>query len=1113
LQEDAMPLRWISISPLALAALGHFALLGSLASPALGVEPAQAYLEGLRERGYYDEALEYLDAAQANPAVPTAFKHAILYERGATLVQGARELRDSVLREKQLDEGQKALQAFLDEQPSSILALATRSQLSAVIVERARGKLEKANKLPTAERQALAGEARALYGEAVTAFEELVKELAEKLKGYPAAMDARKDARRIEERDRLRTDHLQAQIYIATTYEEMAETVENTAKERAEMLTKAADIYKDIYNNYRTRLGGVYCHLYEGRCLLKLGRYKDASAVFGELLANPDKEEAFRTLKYKTMPLAVEAWFAQNLYLEIINKALPVIELARSSEDQTDEMMGMRLSVAKAMKAYAAELTKANPRDAAARNLQVEARKLVLYVTKTPSEYQETARKLLPEFAEGESIAAAQRPEPRNFAEASTAMKDTVEAMQAADLDLKNLPQRIQSESDQAAKAALQKQFEEAAKTVQESHGAALRYARLALRFASRETDVNDVNLVRYVLAYLLYAQGDLHQAATVGQFLAERYPEGPGARPCANIAMKSYLRLFDGSAPENRAFESARLISICSYITQKWPDQPEAEEALNTLIPFMIREKKLAEAQSYLERIPSDSPHRGIAELKTGQALWASYLENGRKIREWEELETPPAEVDLPARKRELEALKTKAKEILTSGVERMRAGGEAGTVLVTAILSLAQIYVDTAEPAKAVPLLEDPQLGLLTLVASQDSATQKPGFAEEVYKTALRAYISSLGSGADGASAVEKAKGVMKSLKEHVGDSREGQAQLVANYMSLAKDLQRQMEIADGPTKKSLGQGFEAFLSQVGENSTDLDILNWVGETYLGMAESYGKSLKSLTPEAKSYYQKSGETYQKILDLGAKIPSFLPPAMATQIRMQLAKTKRGVGDFVGAANEFEVVLRDNPALLPVQIEAARTYQEWGALGKPDLFANAIFGARPDKAGNGRNIIWGWFLIGNLTQGNASFKEQFYEARYSLVYCRYHYGMGQKDSAKKLEMIKLAKRDLTSFASGHSEMGGDRWRPQFDALLKNIQRELKEPPLGLKGLKVLEPVAAEPAASTAVPTSAPARGSPTVTKPKTKSTSSSATKRSPPAKKSAATSKSPTKK
>src|SRR5207247_2540728 len=80
-----------------------FALLAASPCSAqriFAVEPAREFLDALRDRGYYDVAIDYLNSVADNPAVPVTFKETMLYERGLTLVQGAKFQRDIAIREK-----------------------------------------------------------------------------------------------------------------------------------------------------------------------------------------------------------------------------------------------------------------------------------------------------------------------------------------------------------------------------------------------------------------------------------------------------------------------------------------------------------------------------------------------------------------------------------------------------------------------------------------------------------------------------------------------------------------------------------------------------------------------------------------------------------------------------------------------------------------------------------------------------------------------------------------------------------------------------------------------------------------------------------------------------
>src|SRR5205807_10472923 len=131
-----------------------------------------------------------------------------------------------------------------------------------------------------------------------------------------------------------------------------------------------------------------------------------------------------------------------ELYAEVIAKAAPLVDSARPSEDRTDDMMGLRLTVAKACKAYAQQLKSKKPGDPEVRRLLTNGRKYVTYVTRFPNEYQDAARKLLPDFSGGDAE-VAQRPDPKTFLDARTATKDALDAMQSAHLVERTLPSRI----------------------------------------------------------------------------------------------------------------------------------------------------------------------------------------------------------------------------------------------------------------------------------------------------------------------------------------------------------------------------------------------------------------------------------------------------------------------------------------------------------------------------------------------------------------------------------------------------------------------------------------------------------------------------------------------
>ncbi len=533
---------------------------------------------------------------------------------------------------------------------------------------------------------------------------------------------------------------------------------------------------------------------------------------------------------------------------------------------------------------------------------------------------------------------------------------------------------------------------------------------------------------------------------------------------------MAAYLKLYTENATDNKDFESGRVTGIAKYITQKWSDQPEAIDALNTLVPLMIKAGNLDAAEKYLNDIPVDSPKRGEAEIKTGQAMWSEYLKGMQEIRKWESgEEIKPDNVDLAAKKTALDQVKTRAQKILEDGVARMKATAKVDESAATASLSLAQIYVDTGQADKAVAVLEDAQLGPLTLVKAGHAAAQREGFAGETYKTALRAYISSLTGAADSDAVIKKATEVMTAMKEKIP-----QDQLIAIYVSLARDLEQQMKLATPEAKTALSKGFETFLTQIRTTATDFGVLYWVANTFSGIAAGFDTGTQAkpvLTAEAKKYSEEALATYQTILD---KV-KFDDPKLKTQIQLKMAEAYRRLYQFTKAKDIYIEVLKAANTMLNIQVEASKLYQDWAMslakLAKDDdrraLYLRAMGGSQEKDSKTGRSIIWGWGRLFQTAAKYPQYRDVFHEARYNLALCRFNLARVPNLKSDLQENLKKAKDNILQtqqlFGSGPE---WEAWKPRYDALMKEIQKALGEKPLGLPQSQL--PVAAASAGSEA---------------------------------------------
>ncbi len=156
----------------------------------------------------------------------------------------------------------------------------------------------------------------------------------------------------------------------------------------------------------------------------------------------------------------------------------------------------------------------------------------------------------------------------------------------------------------------------------------------------------------------------------------------------------------------------------------------------------------------------------------------------------------------------------------------------------------------------------------------------------------------------------------------------------------------------------------------------------------------------------------------------------------------MQLGECYRALGQLAEALDAFADVLKEKEASLAVQRIAAMTYQERGQRDDPKYFESAIHGGY--KQPNGNEIVWGWLKISQVaaraSRTDPKFRDSFFEARYSMGRCRYLAAMKKLGEARRTDLT-TAKEGIQSFARLYPDMGGEKWKPEFEKLLGDIKR------------------------------------------------------------------------
>ena len=569
----------------------------------------------------------------------------------------------------------------------------------------------------------------------------------------------------------------------------------------------------------------------------------------------------------------------------------------------------------------------------------------------------------------------------------------------------------------------------------------ALRDFRFALAHAPADASVDDLNSLRYGLAYLHWATEEYYDAAVLGEFLARCYPDAPVAQQGAIIALAAYARLFrDSGSADERTFERDRMRRIAQFIAERWPDSSVADEAWLMLLRIAAANRQLAETVEYLGHISADSPWRGEAELLAGQALWAAYLDAA----------------NLPQQQRpskaEMAKMSAEAGATLKAGIGRLRdpvdAGREVSYNLTAAALSLAQICLEAGRADEAVAWLDDPKIGPHTLVQANGPLADRGNFRIETLKAAVRAYAA--------AQQLDKAQQTMMALEKTGGGPN-----LTRIYLGLGRQLEQSLERAraegDRPRAEKLAQGFGAFLSQLSARpakEVGFGTLNWAAKTFASLGASLDTDDGKRPAEADEYYQKAANAYRAILEACRADKDFVPrPEAVYGIQMQLARCLRQMGEYAQSMDVLVDILKTRNNLISVQREAALTYQAWGQK-KPGYYILAIRGGRKAKKKDGAlmYVVWGWGGIARRVQSNAAYQDVFYEARYNLALCRYDYAWS-KSGRQRTDLLEQAKRDIVIVHKLYPKMGGQAWFDQYDALLKKIQKDLGVKPAGLAKL------------------------------------------------------------
>lgn len=977
---------------------------------AAGIDLPTQFLEKLRERGWHDVALEYLERADEDPLATPDFLAEIEFQLAVTRSALARQAVGDKQRNALLEQATAGYRKFADAHPDSPNSIEALSQVGSLLAERALVALDKADRLPedaTTEKSKLRDTARSTIDEAILAVERLLANVEKQLAGLPrgAALQANKQAGAFKQD--LLGKQAEGRFLAANLNFEKARTFTAGSAQHREALQAAAAGFQQLRKDYENKLVGFYAVLYEGRCYQNAGDYAKALATFDELVNQPVGQADFRKLVARAYRYRAECHLAEKNFDKVIEECREWLDQSQSDELAQPEWLAVTYRLAEAYAQKAASDATAG----GAGRLRTEARKLFREVSRQPGEFQNDARAALAISGSGTAPVATVT----GFADALAAGKTALEQMTSAQLAVKlaanNNPAGVDDLQDQVAA----------------NRSAALKYFEQAVEFIDDKTPADEVAQARYYLCWLYWEDGRTDEAAALGEQIVEQHSESPYATTAAKVTLASYEKMYlaarDAGNANDIAATSAKLRQIAELIVDRWNDSDVATTATNLLISLALRENDYDAADQLLKKLPERA--RGAAGLTLGAALWNQYLQQAA------DTEGGPTAVP--------HELKSRATQLLAAGYESLSGTDAPTTSQATGVLYYVQALLAKGDAARALEVLEDKRVGPLAVMKRDSAGPHAAAFALEACKAALRTYVSVDPPRADDAIAM------MEQLETIAGESEKSQQQLTSIYVSLGLQLQDQIKqlTADGNDAQAQGvaEAFASLLERVAQrgDSQSWAVRNWLAQTSLQL----GSGLSG--PAAARYLQQAESAYRNILNTVEKDPQFAPNELAIlAVRMKLGETLQSQGKFSGAIEQFAAILAEKPNMLEVQQTAAAALQAWGNAQKdPAILERAIRGTNPGA--DGKNMVWGWLHLARVAdyakrsnpdqQTAAKYEDIYFGARFQAAKARYSAALlAEGDSRAK--QLATVRQSIVALRQLYPDLGGARWKPKFDALL-----------------------------------------------------------------------------
>ena len=530
-------------------------------------DQVERFLDGLWSRGYFDLADHFLAESRKTSGLQ-ALQLDWLDARSE--FENASVQIDMDRRRALLERSISKTRALIPKLGETARAFDARSQLARALVELAHlYQIEAADRPTASQKEAQIKLSRTRFAEARDTNTALGAALDRKEKTF--VLPVLRDDPRRPEFEATQLQRLNTRLQTALIDYEEARTWPEKSPQRTQLLERAAETLRSIYESNRQQVAGQNARLWQARCMQELGKLGEASGIYGEIIDQLDP--ALKDIRRRAM------YFRLTAYRDRGDHALAADEARRwldtyPDQARTDDGLGVQLELARNI---IAQLPKAAPNEKLAG--ERIARDRLGQVVRVYSRHQAEARTLL------ETIRKTTTEIPPDRLDLNAALAAGQEALGLKDF--------ARAEACFAA----------------------------AARKAGKDKPV--YVKARYFQAVAAFRGEKHYEAYVLGRHIADRFPSEPLAANAAEIGLAAMTYAYNSLKSIDPQSDLLRLVDLAERIKKTWPGTPQADSARVTLAEVARGQGRYADAAKELEPIPPESDQFAESRAKLGMVLW----------------------------------------------------------------------------------------------------------------------------------------------------------------------------------------------------------------------------------------------------------------------------------------------------------------------------------------------------------------------------------------------------------------------------------------------------------------------------------------------------------